>query len=106
MVLDESINSGNFDFGQHAVMFRAVDTAGNEVLGQVVFVVDNCRNNLDGTTFCNYVESLKPEDEPVVVNPSFSDPPYVMVWVLSGIVLFSLFTMLLVIRTSMKGPKK
>ena len=106
LVMDVPINSGNFPSGQHAVTFRAIDSAGNQVLSQVVFVVDNCRNSLEGTTVCNYVESLKPEPEPVVVNPSFSDPPYIMVWVLSGIVLFSLVMMLLVIRTSMKTPKK
>ena len=106
LVMDEDINSGNFESGQHAVTFRAVDSAGNEVFSQVIFVVDNCRNRVDGTTVCNYEESLKPEPEPVIVNPSFSDPPYVMVWALSGIVFFSLITMLLVIRTSMKTPKK
>ena len=106
LVMDVPINAGNFESGQHAVTFRAIDSAGNQVLSQVIFVVDNCRNRLDGTTVCNYEESLKPEPEPVIVNPSYSDPPYVMVWVLSGIVLFSLLTMLLVIRTSMKSPKK
>jgi len=106
LVLDESINSGNFESGQHAVTFRAVDTAGNEVMSQVIFVVDNCRNRLDGTTVCNYEESLKPEPEPVIVNPSYSDPPYVFVWALSGVVLISILIMLLVIRTSLRGPKK
>ncbi|MAR93539.1 MAG: hypothetical protein CMA45_00460 [Euryarchaeota archaeon] len=106
LVMDVPINAGNFESGQHAVTFRAIDSAGNQVLSQVIFVVDNCRNRLDGTTVCNYEESLKPEPEPVIVNPSYSDPPYVMVWVLSGIVFFSLVTMLLVIRTSMKSPKK
>ena len=105
-MLDEDINSGNFESGEHAVTFRAIDTAGNEITSQVVFVVDNCRNRLDGTTVCNYVESLKPEPEPVIVNPSFTDPPYIMVWVLSGLVLFSIIIMLIVIQTSMRGPKK
>ena len=106
LVMDVLINTGNFESGQHAVTFRATDSAGNEVFSQVVFVVDNCRNRLDGTTVCNYEESLKPQPEPVIVNPSFSDPPYVMVWVLSAVVIFSLLIMLLVIRTSMKTPKK
>lgn len=86
--------------------FRAIDTAGNEVSSQVIFVVDQCRNTLNGTTVCNYVEALKPDPEPVIVNPSFSDPPYIMVWVLSGLVLFSIIIMLVVIRTSMRGPKR
>ena len=106
LVMDEDINSGNFESGEHAVTFRAIDTAGNTITSQVVFVVDNCRNRLDGTTVCNYVESLKPEPEPIVVNPSFTDPPYIMVWVLSGLVLFSIIIMLIVIQTSMRGPKK
>ena len=72
----------------------------------MVFVVDNCRNRLDGTTVCNYIESLKDEPEPVIVNPSFTDPPYIMVWVLSGIALFSIILMLIVIQTSMRGPKR
>ena len=106
IVIDEKINSGNFDPGQHSVTFRAIDTAGNEVSSQVIFVVDQCRNTLNGTTVCNYVEALKPDPEPVIVNPSFSDPPYIMVWVLSGLVLFSIIIMLVVIRTSMRGPKR
>ncbi len=106
IVIDEKINSGNFDPGQHSVTFRAIDTAGNEVSSQVIFVVDQCRNTLNGTTVCNYVEALKPDPEPVIVNPSFSDPPYIMVWVLSGLVLFSIIIMLVVIQTSMRGPKR
>ncbi len=106
LVIDEKINSGNFDAGQHSVTFRAIDTAGNEVSSQVVFVVDNCRNTRNGTTVCNYVEALKPEPEPVIVTPSFSDPPYIMVWVLSGVVLFSIIIMLAVIQTTMRGPKR
>ncbi len=106
LVMDENINSGNFDSGAHAVTFRAIDTAGNEVTYQVVFIVDNCRNKLDGTTVCNYVESLKDEPEPVIVNPSFSDPPYIMVWILSAVALFSIILMLIVIQTSMRGPKR
>ena len=106
LVIDENINSGNFESGQHAVTFRAIDTAGNSVTTQVVFLVDNCRNRLDGTTVCNYIESLKDEPEPVIVNPSFTDPPYIMVWVLSGIALFSIILMLIVIQTSMRGPKR
>ena len=106
IVIDEKINSGNFDPGQHSVTFRAIDTAGNEVSSQVIFVVDQCRNTLNGTTVCNYVEALKPDPEPVIVNPSFSDPPYIMVWVLSGLVLFSIIIMFVVIQTSMRGPKR
>jgi hypothetical protein len=81
MVLDMEFSAGNFEPGQHAVYVRAVDSAGNEVSKNVVFVVDQCRNRLDGTTSCNYVESLQPEPEPITIKPSMSDPPYVLVWV-------------------------
>jgi hypothetical protein len=57
MVLDMEFSAGNFEPGQHAVYVRAVDSAGNEVSKNVVFVVDQCRNRLDGTTSCNYVEA-------------------------------------------------
>ena len=106
MVLDMEFSSGNFEPGQHAVFVRAVDSAGNEVSKSVVFVVDQCRNRLDGTTSCNYVESLQPEPEPIVITPSMSDPPYVLVWVLTGVFVMSLIVMALIIQTSMSGPKK
>jgi len=85
LVLDIEFTAGNFLPGEHAVFVRAIDSAGNERSTYVIFVVDECRNRLDGTTSCNYVESLKPEPEPVIVNPSMTDPPYILVWILSGI---------------------
>tara|TARA_B100000459_G_scaffold147501_1_gene118017 strand:- start:2720 stop:5962 length:3243 start_codon:yes stop_codon:yes gene_type:complete len=106
LVLDLEFSAGNFLPGQHAVFVRAIDSAGNERSTSVIFVVDECRNRIDGTTSCNYVESLQPEPEPVVVNPSMTDPPYILVWVLAGIFVFSLLVMILVIQTSMSGPKK
>jgi hypothetical protein len=106
VVLDLEFSAGNFLPGQHAVFVRAIDSAGNERSANVIFVVDECRNRLDGTTSCNYVESLQPEPEPVIVNPSMTDPPYILVWVLSGIFVLSLIVMLMVIQTSMSGPKK
>jgi hypothetical protein len=106
MVLDMEFSAGNFEPGQHAVYVRAVDSAGNEVSKNVVFVVDQCRNRLDGTTSCNYVESLQPEPEPITIKPSMSDPPYVLVWVLTGVFVMSLIVMALIIQTSMSGPKK
>ena len=106
VVLDLEFSAGNFLPGQHAVFVRAIDSAGNERSANVVFVVDECRNRLDGTTSCNYVESLQPEPEPVVINPSMTDPPYILVWILSGIFVLTLIVMLMVIQTSMSGPKK
>ena len=106
LVLDLEFSAGNFLPGEHAVYVRAIDSAGNERSSTVIFVVDECRNRLDGTTSCNYVESLQPEPEPVIVNPSMTDPPYILVWVLAGIFVLSLIVMLMVIQTSMSGPKK
>jgi hypothetical protein len=106
VVLDLDFSAGNFLPGQHAVFVRAIDSAGNERSTSVIFLVDDCRNRLDGTTSCNYVESLQPEPEPITINPSMTDPPYILVWILSGIFVFSLIVMLMVIRTSMSGPKK
>ena len=106
MVLDMEFSAGNFEPGQHAVYVRAVDSAGNEVSKNVVFVVDQCRNRLDGTTSCNYVESLQPEPEPITIKPSMLDPPYVLVWVLTGVFVMSLIVMALILKTSMSGPKK
>ena len=105
-VFNEEISAGNFDPGEHAVEIRAVDSAGNEVTDRVVFIVDYCRNRLDGTTFCNYEEELKDDPEPIIVEPSFSDPPYVFVWVSSGVAFISIILMLLVISAGMRGPKK
>ena len=106
IVLDLEFSAGNFLPGQHAVFVRAIDSAGNERSATVIFVVDECRNRLDGTTSCNYVESLQPEPEPIIVNPSMTDPPYVLVWILAVVFVFSLIIMLMVIQTSMSGPKK
>ncbi len=106
MAFDMEFSAGNFEPGQHAVYVRAIDSAGNEVSKNVIFVVDQCRHRLDGTTSCNYVESLQPEPEPVIIKPSMSDPPYVLVWVLTGVFVASLLVMALIIQTSMSGPKK
>ena len=105
-VFSEEVSAGNFEPGTHAVQIRAIDSAGNEVLEQVIFVVDYCRNRIDGTTVCNYEESLKPEPEPIVVEPSFTDPPYVFVWVTSGVAVLAIIIMLFVISAGMRGPKK
>ena len=106
LVFSEEVSAGNFEPGTHAVQIRAIDSAGNEVVEQVIFIVDYCRNRIDGTTVCNYEESLKPEPEPIVVEPSFSDPPYVFVWVTSGVAVLAIIMMLFVISAGMRGPKK
>jgi hypothetical protein len=104
--MDLEFSAGNFLPGSHFVLVWVLDSAGNECLVNVIFVVDDCRNRLDGTTMCNYVEALKDELEPEVITPSFTDPPYVLVWILTGVFVLSLLIMLFVIQTSMSGPKK
>ena len=64
LVSDMDFSAGTFDAGQHAITVRAIDTAGNQVTAQVVFVVDFCRNNLEGQTVCTFEEDLKDEPEP------------------------------------------
>ena len=105
-VFMEEYSAGNFNNGVHAVTVRAIDSAGNEVVKEVRFVVDYCYNNIDGTTNCEYVQSIEPAPEPIVVEPSFSDPPYLFVWISSGVAFISIILMILVISAGMKGPKK
>jgi hypothetical protein len=106
LVFSEEVSTGNFDRGTHAVQIRAIDSAGNEVVEQVIFITDYCFHNEDGTTRCLYVESLEPEPEPIVIEPSYSDPPYVFVWVSSGVAVLAIIMMLFVISAGMRGPKK
>ena len=105
-IFSEQISAGDFNNGRHVLTVRAVDSAGNEVIEQVIFLVDFCYNDINGTTICEYVQSLVPPPEPIIVEPSFSDPPYVFVWVSSGIAFISIILMLFVIRAGMRGPKR
>ena len=105
-IFSEQMSAGDFDFGRHVLTVRAVDSAGNEVIEQVIFLVDFCYNDINGTTICEYVQGLEPLPEPVIVEPSFSDPPYIFVWVSSGIAFISIILMLFVIRAGMRGPSR
>jgi hypothetical protein len=100
------VNTGNFEPGYHALYIRATDGAGNTITEDVQFTVDFCRNRLDGTTSCAHEEALKAEPEPEVIKPSFTDPPYVVVWVIAVINILAILVSLLVIRTGLAGPKK
>ena len=105
-VFSQTLSAGNFANGEHALQVRAVDTAGNEVTKLVKFLVDYCYNEIDGTTNCQYVQSIEDPPEPIVVEPSYSDPPYLFVWISSSIAFISIILMILVIRAGMSGPKK
>ena len=100
------VTAGNFEAGKHAITVRATDGAGNEVQKRVEFVVDFCRNRLDGTTVCNYEEDLKPPVEPETITPGFADPPYVIVWVIAVVNLLAIVVSLMIIQVGMSGPKK
>ncbi len=106
LTMDLDLTSGSFSPGQHAVSVRAIDSAGNEVTETVQFIVDYCRNTLNGTTFCSYEEQLAPPLEPLVIEPGFTDPPYVVVWVIAGMTIIAWIVALMVISTGMSGPKK
>ena len=106
LTADMEVSAGNFEPGFHRLSVRATDAAGNEVLRNVEFIVDYCRNRLDGTTSCTYEESLQPPLEPEVITPALSDPPYVVVFVVAIINVMAIVVALLVIQVSMSGPKK
>ncbi len=106
LTMDLDLTSGSFSPGQHAVSVRAIDSAGNEVTKTVQFIVDYCRNTLNGTTYCSYEEQLAPPLEPLVIGPGFTDPPYVVVWAIAGLTVLAWIVALMVISTGMSGPKK
>jgi len=106
LTADMEVSSGNFEPGFHRLSIQATDAAGNNIQQSVDFIVDYCRNRLDGTTYCNYEESLLPPIEPEVVTPALSDPPYVVVFVVAFINILAIVVALLVIQVSMSGPKK
>ena len=106
LVSDMEFSAGTFDAGQHAITVRALDTAGNQKTAQVVFVVDFCRNNLEGETVCTFEEDLKPEPEPEVITPSMSEPPYVLVWIAVAVNVVIFIAALLVVQVSLSGPKR
>ena len=106
LTMDLDLTSGSFSPGQHAVSVRAIDSAGNEVTKTVQFIVDYCRNTPNGTTYCSYEEQLAPPLEPLVIEPGFTDPPYVVVWVIASLTIVAWIVALMVISTGMSGPKK
>ena len=106
LTADMEKSAGDFEPGLHRLSIRATDAAGNEVSQNVNFIVDFCRNRLDGTTVCSYEEGLKPPVEPETITPSFSDPPYVLVWIIGIVNVLAIVVSLMIVQTSMSGPKK
>jgi hypothetical protein len=106
LTADMEVNTGNFEAGYHSLGVRATDGAGNTIQETVEFTVDFCRNSLDGRTYCTHEEALKAEPEPEVIKPTFTDPPYVVVWIIAVINILAILVSLIVIRTGMSGPKK
>ena len=100
------VSTGNFDEGIHRLSVRATDGAGNEVQRNVQFLVDVCQNDINGTTDCRLDQRLAPTPEPEVITPSFSDPPYVVVWAIAVVNLLAIIVSLMIIQTGMSGPKK
>ncbi|DAC58279.1 MAG TPA: hypothetical protein D7I08_04280, partial [Candidatus Poseidoniales archaeon] len=106
LTADMDVSTGNFDEGIHRLSIRATDGAGNEVQSSVQFMVDTCVNDINGTVRCVVDEGLAPVPEPEVITPSFSDPPYVVVWAIAAVNLLAIIVSLLIVQTSMSGPRK
>jgi hypothetical protein len=98
--------AGNFEYGQHQVIIRAIDSAGNNKDGSVIFVVDWCRHREDGETICENENPVPDTPEIIYTDPSFADPPYIIVWIISGVSIFSLFVAIIILITSLSAPRK
>jgi len=98
--------AGNFEFGQHQVIIRAIDSAGNEKDGSVIFMVDWCRHREDGATICENENPVPDDPEIIYTDPSFADPPYTIVWIISGVSIFSLIVAAMILITSLSAPRK
>ena len=98
--------AGNFEFGQHQVIIRAIDSAGNPKDENVIFVVDWCRHREDGETICENENPVPDNPEVIYTDPSFADPPYTIVWIISGVSIFSLIVAAMILFTSLSAPRK
>ena len=98
--------AGNFEFSQHQVIIRAIDIAGNEKDSSVIFVVDWCRHREDGATICENENPVSDDPEVVYNDPTFADAPYTLVWIISGVSMFSLIAAAMILITSLSAPKK
>ncbi|MEK9695402.1 MAG: hypothetical protein VW270_06525, partial [Candidatus Poseidoniales archaeon] len=100
------VAAGNFGLGYHRLTIMVEDTAGNQNMANVDFTIDFCRNTINGTTICEVIKEVEGIPDPVEVKPTFTDPPYVVVWIVAAINLFAILVSMLVIKTGMSGPKK
>ncbi|MEC8735364.1 MAG: hypothetical protein VXX39_00235, partial [Candidatus Thermoplasmatota archaeon] len=91
---------------RHAVELEALDSAGNRVTQRVIFVVDLCVYNEDGTLLCQYDVNVAPPPEPTYEELSVGDPPFLFVWIASGVAVLSMLVAIMVISTSLKSPKQ
>ena len=98
--------AGNFEFGQHQVIIRAIDSAGNEKDGSVIFIVDWCRHREDGETICENENPVPDEPEVIYTDPTFADAPYTIVWIIAGVSIFSLLAAAMILITSLSAPRK
>lgn len=99
--------SANFEAGyRHAIELEAIDSAGNRISERVIFVVDLCVYGTDGNILCQYDVNVAPPPEPTYEELSVADPPFLFVWIASLVAIVSMVVAILVISTSMKGPKQ
>ena len=99
-------SAGNFELGRHQIAVQAIDAAGNVRSSSVIFTIDFCNHREDGSTQCQYEEALKGDPEPVVIEPGWMDPPYVLVWVMAALLLMTIIAAFGIAMTSMRAPSK
>jgi hypothetical protein len=100
------ISSSDFTPGNHRVELKVSDIVGEERSKGVTFRVDSCHQTINGTTRCAYEEALEPEEAAIIIEPSFTDPPYVFVFGLAFFNILAFVIVFLVITISLSSPKK
>ena len=98
--------AGNFEYGTHQVIIRAIDSAGNEKDASAIFVVDWCRHREDGATICENENPVSEDPVAVYIDPGFGDAPYTIVWIIAAVSVFSLIAAAMILMTSLSAPKK
>ena len=101
-----TMSSSDFTPGNHRVEIKVSDLVGEERSKGVTFRVDSCHQTENGTTRCAYEEALEPEEEPIIIEPGFTDPPYIFVFGLAFLNILAFVIVFLVITISLSSPKK